>query len=95
MNTKRTVDLNMWKTLRECARDTVDKIEDDEEFCIAEFDLFCTWEEEKGFTDDDRDYVVSCGYDLGQFESPYADPVKYQEGWEIILKTIMKRGGVL
>lgn len=53
--------------LRLCAGDTVNTIEDDEEFCEAEFDLFRDWYREKGFTEEDEQYVEACGYDLDQF----------------------------
>lgn len=62
------VDINLYDSLRTCAGDTVNTIEDDAKFCEAEFDLFREWYREKGFTDDDWDYVLACGYDTDQFE---------------------------
>lgn len=62
------VDINLYDSLRTCAGDTVNTIEDDAKFCETEFDLFREWYREKGFTDDDWDYVLACGYDTDQFE---------------------------
>lgn len=61
--TKRSVNLIMWNTLRGCAGETVNLIEDDSGFCVAEYDLFREWYREKGFTKADADYVEACGYD--------------------------------
>ena len=44
------IDIDRYASLKECAADTVNRIEDDAEFCEAEFDLFREWYTEKKFT---------------------------------------------
>ena len=61
------INIDLYNSLRDCAADTVNRIEDDAEFCEAEFDLFREWYSEKGFTKEDESYVEACGYDLDQF----------------------------
>lgn len=61
------INIDLYNSLRDCAVDTVNRIEDDAEFCEAEFDLFREWYSEKGFTKEDEGYVEACGYDLDQF----------------------------
>ena len=51
------INIDLYNSLRDCATDTVNRIEDDAEFCEAEFDLFREWYSEKGFTKEDESYV--------------------------------------
>ena len=62
------MDLEAYFTLRDCAADTVNRIEDDSEFCEAEHDLFHRWHRERGFTADDWRYIRGCGYEDMDFE---------------------------
>lgn len=68
--TKRTINLDSWDTLIKCARETVELIPDDSEFCAAEYELFNAWYREKGFTNTEKKYVEACGYDW-DFDSNY------------------------
>ena len=61
------IDMYLYDSLYDCANDTVNNIEDDADFCEAEYDLFWDWYDEKGFSEEDRKYVASCGYDVDQF----------------------------
>lgn len=56
-----------YKDLRSCAGDTVNLIQDDDKFCEAEYELFRDWCEQRGFSNEDADYVLACGYDLEIF----------------------------
>lgn len=60
--------IELYNSLRNCAGDTVNLIEDDSEFCEAEFELFREWYKERGFTKEDAEYVEACGYDLNIFQ---------------------------
>lgn len=65
------IDIDRYASLKECAADTVNRIQDDAEFCEAEFDLFREWYSEKRFTDEDWNYVLGCGYEVDQFQDEF------------------------
>ena len=82
-------ELYLYDALEDCARDTVRTIEDDEEFCIAEWDLFRDWYDERGFTEDDWEYVEACGYNRYYFEEKRQKET--EDGWRIICEALARR----
>ena len=82
-------ELYLYNSLEDCARNTVNTIEDDEEFCIEEWDLFRDWYDERGFTEDDWSYVESCGYDRICFEEKKQKET--ENGWRIICEALARR----
>jgi len=62
-----TVNFDYYDSLQQMAQDLVNVIEDDQVWSEVEWNIFHAWYDEKGFTDDDWDYVESCGYDRDQF----------------------------
>ena len=51
----------------------MNQIQDDSEFCEAEFELFREWFKVKGFSEFDARYVEACGYDLDLFYEDYEE----------------------
>lgn len=64
-----TVRFGDYDSLQQLAQDTCNLIEDDQIFSEVEYNLFRSWGRERGFTDDDIDYIISCGYDPSLFDS--------------------------
>lgn len=83
------INIDLYSTLQNCARDTVNLIDDDEEFCEAEYELFKEWYEEKGYTDDDWLYVEACGYERDQFEKSEVINM-WQEKAKLLQKTLQE-----
>lgn len=62
-----TVNFDYYDSLQQMAQDLVNVIEDDQVWSEVEWNIFHAWYDEKGFTDDDWDYVEACGYERDQF----------------------------
>lgn len=69
--------IHKYGSLKECCQNTVDKISDDEIFCLAENELIAMWYQEIGFTPKDYKYAISCGYE----DSWYC--IDYQEKYRV------------
>lgn len=64
---QRTVNFDYYDSLQQMAQDLVNVIEDDQVWSEVEWNILHAWYDEKGFTDDDWDYVEACGYERDQF----------------------------
>lgn len=67
-NLQTEVNFYRYNSLRQMAEDLINIIQDDEVFTTVEWNLFHKWFDEIGFTEDDWDYVLSCGYERDQFD---------------------------
>lgn len=63
-----TVNFDYYDSLQQMAQDLVNVIEDDTIWSEIEWNIFHAWYDEKGFTEDDWDYVEACGYERDQFD---------------------------
>lgn len=63
------INLDLYFDLQNMARDTCNLLVDDQIFCKVEWNLFKKWYTDKGFTEDDWQYVEACGYERDQFEN--------------------------
>lgn len=61
------INLSKYKNLWDANRDLAVNIIDDRTFCDVEWNLFQLYYSEKGFTEDDMEYAVCCGYCTDQF----------------------------
>lgn len=60
-------DFDNYTSLRQIADEMISQIEDDDIFAEIEWNLFQTWFNKRGFTNEDWRYVLSCGYTRNQF----------------------------
>ena len=61
------IDFDCYNGLRQMAGESCNRLEDDRTFCDCEWNLFKQWYMERGFTEDEWQYVEACGYERGQF----------------------------
>lgn len=66
-NLERNVNIDLFYDLRNACSDYINIIIDDNVFSSAEWNFMHYWYSQKGFTEEDWQYVEACGYERDQF----------------------------